>query len=382
MQEKTAHKNGNTEYQNVHKQSISSALQELVCQGILGESEVQAADENAMQQALANWKHVCKPLGSLGLFEDMVVKLAGIYGTPNVRIDRRCAIVVCADNGVVDEGVTQSGKDVTLAVAESIAEGLANINVMADAAHMDTFVADVGMEGDPAHPKVKRYKVAAGTCNMTQGPAMTRKQAIGAIGAGIALVKEAKEMGYQLVSTGEMGIGNTTTSSAIASVLLGLDVETVTGRGAGLSSEGLERKIDAIRRAIACNQPDPEDPLDVLAKLGGFDIAAMTGMYLGGGICRIPIVIDGVISSISALLAQMICPEIQDYMLASHVSEEPAGKLILEKLGLEAPIHGRMRLGEGTGAVCLLPLLDITLREYHCAHKFGTTGVEQYEELH
>ena len=342
---------------------------------------ISAPDTEAMKEAQENWTHVCKPLGSLGLFEDLVVKLAGIYGTADVKIDRRCAIVVCADNGVVEEGVTQSGKEVTLAVAEDIAGGTANINVMAGAARVDTFVADVGMEGEPVHPEIKRYKAAAGTENIAKGPAMTRAQAIQGIHAGISLVKEAKDRGYQLAATGEMGIGNTTTSSAIASVLLDLDVETVTGRGAGLSAEGLERKIRAIRKAVAVNGPDASDPLDVLSKLGGFDIAAMTGMYLAGGIYRIPVVIDGMISSVSALLAQMICPGVHSYMLASHVSEEPAGALILKRLGLEAPIHGRMRLGEGTGAVCLLPLLDITLQEYHCARKFGDTGIEQYEEL-
>jgi nicotinate-nucleotide--dimethylbenzimidazole phosphoribosyltransferase len=338
-------------------------------------------DEGAMERARVWWSHVCKPLGSLGIFEDMVIKLAGIYGTEDVHIDRRCAIIVCADNGVVDEGVTQSERDVTRSVAEGIAKGSANINVMSAAAHMDTMVADVGMEGNAVHPAVKQYKIAAGTKNIVQGPAMSRKEAIQAIHAGISLVKEAVDEGYQLVSTGEMGIGNTTTSSAIASVLLGMEPEQVTGRGAGLTSDGLKRKVAAIQKAIEKNKPDPEDPLDVLSKLGGFDIAAMTGMFLAGGIYQIPIVIDGVISAISALLAQMICPQIQSYMLASHVSEEPAGKMILEKVGLEAPIHGHMRLGEGTGAVCLLPLLDITLQEYHCAYRFGDSGVEQYEEL-
>lgn len=335
----------------------------------------------AIEDAKAVWKSICKPLGSLGRLEDLVIRLAGIAGTADVHIDKRCAVVVCGDNGVIEEGVTQSDADVTAAVAVEIAHGKSNINVMAHAVHADTFSVDVGVKADLDDPLVINRKIANGSANISKGPAMTRQQAIEGIQVGIDLVKMMKDKGYQIMITGEMGIGNTTTSSAIATVLLDQSVEEVTGRGAGLTSEGLNRKIDAIKRAIDINRPDKTDAIDILHKLGGYDIAAMTGLFLGGGIYHVPIIIDGLISSISALLAQMIEPMSQAYMFASHVTEEPAGILVLEKLQLQPLVYAQMRLGEGTGAVCLLPLMDIALAEYHEAHRFADTQVEQYVEL-
>ena len=194
---------------------------------------------------------------------------------------------------------------------------------------------------------------------MSKEPAMSREQAERAILVGIEMVKEKCEAGYQVVATGEAGIGNTTSSSAVASVLLGIPVEQVTGRGSGLTDEGLARKQAAICRAIEVNRPDPADPLDVLAKVGGFDIAAMTGVFLGGALYHIPVVMDGLISSVAALCAARICPYVRDYLISSHVTAEPAGKYIMMELGLEAMIHGDFRLGEGTGAVALFPLWEL-----------------------
>lgn len=290
-------------------------------------------------------------------------------------------MVVCADNGVVAEGVTQSGAEVTASVALEIAEGKSNINIMAKAAGADTFVADVGMLKEISHPALLQRRIAGGTENIAFRPAMTKEQAIQGIEIGMELVRFVKRKGYQIVITGEMGIGNTTTSSAIAAVLLGKEPEEVTGRGAGLTTEGLARKIDVVRRAIQVNQPNPGDAIDVLAKLGGFDLAAMTGMYLGGGVEHIPVVIDGLISSIAALLACELQPECRGYLLPSHMTEEPAGIAIMERLGCKPVFHAGMRLGEGTGGVCLLPFLDIALAEYHNAHRFQETNVEQYQEL-
>lgn len=350
---------------------------------ILKELEIKAepADKNAMRKARAMWDGICKPLSSLGLLEDMVVKLAGMTKTADVRLDRRCVIVVCADNGVVEEGVTQSDSDVTASVALEIAEGKSNINVMAQAARMDTFGVDIGIKKRMTHPGLLDMHIADGTKNIAKEPAMTRAQAIAGIRAGVGLVQIMKERGYQIIATGEMGIGNTTTSSAIASVLLDMPPASVTGKGAGLSGEGLKRKIAVIEKAIQVNQPDVGDPVDVLAKLGGYDIAAMTGMFLGGAKYHVPVVIDGLISSIAALLAKQIQPLSTEYMLASHVSKEPAGVAILERLGLQAVIQAELHLGEGTGAVCLLPLLDVALAEYHNAHRFSETDVEQYVKL-
>jgi nicotinate-nucleotide--dimethylbenzimidazole phosphoribosyltransferase len=210
---------------------------------------------------------------------------------------------------------------------------------------------------------------------MSQGAAMTRQQAIQAIQAGIELVRDLRGQGYQILATGEMGIGNTTTASAIAAVLLGQPVAAVTGRGAGLSDEGLAHKRAIIEQAIAVNTPDPADALDVLHKLGGFDIAGLCGVFLGGALYRIPVLVDGLISSVSALVAQRLCPAASVCMLPSHVTAEPAGALILAALGLEPLITANMRLGEGTGAVAALPLLDMALSVYHDLISFADIGL-------
>ena len=206
---------------------------------------------------------------------------------------------------------------------------------------------------------------------MTKEPAMTREQAIKGIEAGIAMAQELKEKGYQVLATGEMGIGNTTTSSAVASVLLGKPVEDMTGRGAGLSGEGLLRKINAIKKAIALNNPDRSDAIDVLAKVGGYDIAGMTGVYIGGAALGMPVVMDGFISCVAALVAVKICPQISDYIIASHVSKEPAAHMILKELDKEAVIHAGMCLGEGTGAVTLFPLIDLSCAVYNSMSTLG-----------
>lgn len=331
---------------------------------------------NAREQAQWRWDHVAKPLHSLGLLEDMIVKIAGIQETADVRIERRCALVFCADHGVVAEGVSQSGSEVTALVAQSIVEGTANINLMAGAANADVYAVDMGML-KPVPGTIDR-RITAGTANMAVGPAMTREQAQSALQAGIDLVGEMKEKGYQIILTGEMGIGNTTASTAMSCALLGFSPEKLTGRGAGLSDAGLVRKRNAIERALSVNQPDADDPVDVLAKVGGLEIAGMAGAFLGGVKHRVPVVIDGVISAVAALVAARICPEAKDFMLPSHMSREPAAIRIMDELELKPIIHADMALGEGTGAAALLPLLDMALRVYHGPHTFDDLGMDAY----
>ena len=288
-------------------------------------------------------------------------------------------VAMCADNGVVEEGVTQTGQEVTAVVAENFLEGTTTCCVMCRQCGAELFPVDVGMVTDT---KVRTdLKVAYGTRNMTREPAMTRGQAIRGIEAGIAMAEELKEKGYQVLATGEMGIGNTTTSSAVAAVLLGKPVEDMTGRGAGLTSEGLVRKINAIKKAIALNNPDRSDAIDVLAKVGGLDIAGMAGVFIGGAALGMPVVMDGFISCVSALIAVKICPQVSDHILASHVSKEPAAQLLLKELGKEAIIHAGMCLGEGTGAVALFPMMDLSCAVYNSMSTFGDINVEQYEEL-
>lgn len=343
-------------------------------------NNITALDAEAMKRAAEKWNSVAKPLHSLGLLEDAVVKIAGIAGSENFSIRKRCVAAMCADNGVVCEGVTQTDSGVTAIVAKAMAEGTSNINCLADCYSADVIPIDVGMCTDVTADGLINRKIAYGTKNIAEGPAMTVLQAQNAISVGIDTVGECKKNGYQIIVTGEMGIGNTTTSSAIAAVLLELPVHEVTGCGAGLDKEGLRRKISAIERAIALNHSDKSHPIELLAALGGFDIAAMAGLFLGGAIYRIPIIIDGFISAAAAAIAYKIAPKSRDFMLCSHVSGEPAARKILDFIGLEPLITAKMRLGEGTGGIMLLPLLDGAMAVYNSAHRFEELPMERYVE--
>ena len=331
---------------------------------------------NVQEQARRRWDSIAKPLHSLGRLEDLVVQIAGVQQTADVRIDKRCALVFCGDHGVVQEGVSQSGSEVTALVARSIAEGTGNINLMADAAGADVFAVDMGMQTRVGGTLDRR--IGAGTADIAEGSAMTRAQAEQALQAGMDVMKDMHDWGYQIAVIGEMGIGNTTAASAVSSVLLGKPPREVTGRGAGLSDAGLEKKIAVIEQAVRTNRPDAADPIDVLAKLGGFEIAGMAGAFLGGYRFHIPTVTDGMIPAVSALIAGRICPEAVSSILPGHVSREPADRMILEELGMEPVIHAGMALGEGTGGVLLLPLVDMALRVYHGPHTFEGLGMEAY----
>jgi len=343
--------------------------------------EIKPLDKAIIKKSKEHWDNIGKPIEGLGLLEELLTKIAGIQENEYIEISKRAVVVMCADNGVVEEGVTQTGQEVTAIVTENFAKGLASVNAMAHSTGADVFPVDMGVNKELSHPGILNRKVAFGTKNMKLGPAMTRQEAYQAIQSGIHVVRILQQQGYQIIATGEMGIGNTTTSSAVASVLLDLPVEKMTGKGAGLSEEGLERKIRVIKEAIEVNHPDKDDPIDVLHKLGGFDLAGLVGVFLGGALYRIPIVIDGVITATAALVAKRMKSEVAEYMLASHVGKEPSSQYILTELGLEAPIHGRLALGEGTGAVLLFPLLDATLEVYNSNRTFEDIQVETYEKF-
>lgn len=338
---------------------------------------IEPLDKAAEERAVAHWNAVAKPIGSLGLLEEDIVRIAAITGTEQVDLSRRCVLAMCADNGVVAQGVTQTGQEVTGLIADNMVNNCSSVCVMAKVAAADVIPVDVGVAREV--PGAVQRNVMRGTNDMTQGPAMSRDQAQQAVEAGIDLVRDLKAQGYKVIVTGEMGIGNTTTSSALVSVLLGVDPAEVTGKGAGLSSEGLERKVAAIRRAIEVNEPDASDALDVLAKVGGLDIAGMAGTFIGCALERVPVIVDGFVSLAAALVATRLAPACAPYLIASHASAEPATQLVLRELGLEPPINAGMRLGEGTGAVCLLPMLDMALALYN-GTTFATTGMDAYEE--
>lgn len=342
--------------------------------------QMKEADPVIYQQCLTNWDHVAKPLHSLGDFEYLTSKIGAAQGTADICIDRKRVLVFCSDNGVVEEGISQSDHTVTTAVAKALVEGSSNVNIFAAEAGADVEVYDVGMVDDLNINGLIVQKSANGTRNLSKEPAMTKEQLIFALETGIHAAQKAKTDGIQIVVIGEMGIGNTTTSAAVASILLNQDPHLMTGRGSGLSDEGLKRKIKVIEQCIEVNQPDPNDPLDVLAKAGGFDIAAMCGVILGCAAVGLPVVLDGVISCTAGCCAKAIAPETWYYMIPSHVSNEPAGRAILDFLGLHGPIDAHMALGEGTGGVMLLPLLEMALKLYHGTHSFDDIGIEAYTE--
>lgn len=342
---------------------------------------VEAPDGQALQASQRHWDNIAKPIHGLGLFEEMIAKIAAIQGSEQVTLEKKAVIVMCADNGVVREGVTQTDSHVTAVVAENFARGIASVNRMAAAAGADVIPVDIGVAEDLTEPGILNRKIAYGTKNLAQEPAMSEAEAIQGILTGIRIVEECKENGYHLLATGEMGIGNTTTSSAMASVLLDLPVASVTGKGAGLSAEGICRKVKVIEAAVRRQQPDRDDVLSVLAGLGGFDIAGLTGVFLGGALYRVPVVIDGMISSIAALTAARLCPASVQYMLASHMSNEPSSAMIMKELKLEPVIHGRLALGEGTGAVMLFPLLEMAYEVYLENSTFENIKIDAYEHF-
>jgi len=342
-------------------------------------TKIQPLDRAVMEQTWECWDSLCKPLRGLGMLEEILVQIAGIYGTAHPHPDKRVAIIMGADNGVVEEGVTQTDSSVTIQVLENMGNRLTTACVMCQLADCELIPVNIGCLTDGTHPRIYNRAVRHGTGDIAKGPAMTREECEKAIFTGIDLVREMKEAGYNVIVTGEMGIGNTTTSSACAAVLFDQDVEFVTGRGAGLSTKGLERKIQVIKKAIAINSPDKTDALDVISKVGGLDIAGMVGCYLGAAYYRLPILIDGFISAVSAYLSGMLCETSKEYMIATHCTTEPASSLVMERLGMRAPLQAGMHLGEGTGAIMGLSLIDQAVNVYYHVATWEGGHVETYQ---
>lgn len=338
-------------------------------------------DEEAREAARRRWDACAKPLGSLGLLESAVCDIAALTGSPDVRMTPRAVLVLCADNGVTARGVAQTDSRVTGIVARELARGRTSVCRMAGLAQCRVVPVDMGIRDFPGCAGVLDCRAGNGTADFAEGPSMTRAQAESAVLTGVNLVRAEAERGTRLLAAGEMGIGNTAAASAVTAVLTGTDPEQVTGRGAGLSDKGLQRKISAIRRGMEVNRPDADDALDVLAKLGGFDLAGMCGLFLGGALCRIPVLIDGFPSAAAALCALRLCPAAGKAMLASHVSAEPAGELLLRALGKKPLITAEMRLGEGSGAVAAMPLLDMALAVYRDCYTFSEGGITPYTRL-
>lgn len=342
---------------------------------------IKPLDRRAMERAQARLDSLTKPLGSLGRLEELVVRIAGINGEAMPKVDKKTVIVMCADNGVTAEGVSSCPKSVTASVAHNFTRGITGINALSKHAGADIVIVDIGVDADIENAGILNKKIAKGTQNMAEGPAMTREEALRAIETGLEITEQLARRGTNLLGTGEMGIGNTTTSSAIAAVLTGKPLELLVGRGSGLTKEGLDKKRAVIGRAIGLNRPEPQDPLDVLSKLGGFDIAGLTGCFLGAAALRIPIVVDGFISSVAALLAARLAPLSAGFMIPSHGSAEPGSAAVMEALGFRPMLDLEMRLGEGTGAALQFLIIDAAFAAYERMGTFGDAEIEQYKPL-
>ncbi len=325
------------------------------------------------------WDHIAKPLDSMGRFEELTAQIGAVAGTVHFDIRKKAVIVMCADNGIVREGVSQSGQEVTAAVASFMGKNKSSVGRMAAGIGADVFPVDIGIGSASPIPGVLDRKVALGTKDFLKEPAMTEEEVLEAIRVGMEMAAFCKERGYQLLATGEMGIGNTTTSSAVAAALTGCSVESITGRGAGLSDAKLCHKRRVIAEALDRYHFRKEETLRILSCVGGLDIAGMAGVFIGGAVCRVPVVMDGVISAVAALAAERLRPGVREFIIPSHKSREPAAAVLMEELGMEPVIDASMALGEGTGAVMMFALLDVAMALYREQTTFGDMEIEQYK---
>ena len=334
-----------------------------------------ASEWEAMVQQ--HWDHVSKPLDSMGKFEKIFDRIGAIQETARIHIGKKRLLILCADNGVVEEGISQSGQEVTLKVARQMVQDATSVGRIARKAGVDTCPIDIGINADHTGISPEEFKVRQGTRNFARESAMTKEETISAIHIGMNLVRLSKAQGYDLIGTGEMGIDNTTTSSAVCASLLQKKAAEVTGRGAGLSDSGLEKKIQVIDTAIRRYDLYHQDALTVLSSVGGLDIAGIAGICIGGALYRVPVVLDGLISLTAALTAERLVPGVRNYLIASHKGKEPACRAIEKELELHPVIDAGMALGEGTGAVMMMQLLDTAAVVYYGA-TFEDSTVEQY----
>ena len=336
-------------------------------------ASIEPLDEAAMAKARERQAQLAKPPGSLGRLEDLSIQLAGITGSVHNKIEKKHLLVFAADNGVVAEGVSSAPQSVTLMQTINLTRAKTGASTLCKHFGCEITVCDVGVNADIKEPKVLNGKIAYGTQNIVSGPAMSREQAMQAIMTGIEL---AQATDADVIGIGEMGIGNTTTSSAVLSVLLDADVDAVTGRGGGITDASFLKKKQVIKDAIAINAPDQNDVVDVLAKVGGFDIAAMCGAFLGCAATRRPVVIDGFISAVAALCAYKLCPNSVQYFVPSHASYEIGYKLAMDAMGLQPLFLLGMRLGEGSGCPLAFEILDAACAIINDMATFDQAGID------
>lgn len=343
-------------------------------------SRILPPDPAAAEAAANKFLSIAMPLHGLGVLEEDLIRMAGIQGTAALRLKPRKLFVFCADNGVVKQGVTQTGQEVTTAVCEHLAYGGSTVNRMAALADCAVVPVDVGTAGEPRGKEILRRKVRSGTRDFTEEAAMTREECLQALCIGMELAAEEKRRGTALLLAGEMGIGNTTTSAALTAALLERNPAELIGRGAGLSDEGLSRKRRAVEKGLALHKDLRGDALGLLSALGGFDLAALAGLMLGAAVEQIPLLLDGIITEAAALAAVCLAPGVRGYLFASHCSADPLAGALLTALDLKPLISAGLHLGEGTGAVAALPLLDMAEAVYSGADSFTELGIAAYTE--
>ena len=340
--------------------------------------EIKPLDKEAMEAARARQNELTKPGGSLGRLEDLSIKIAGIKGKTIRSFEHKAIVTMAADHGVVSQGVTLYPQEVTRQMVLNFLNGGAGINVLARFIGARVVVVDMGVIGGfEPHPNLACKMIDFGTRDMTKGSAMTRQQALDAIDAGIEVVEAEIAKGLDIVGTGDMGIGNTTASSAICAAITGEPVGRVTGRGEGIDDKQLGHKVEVIQKALELNKPNPRDPVDVLSKVGGFEIGGLAGVMLGAAAHRVPVVIDGFISGAAALIAAGLSSLLKDYLIAAHLSAESGHRVLLEYLGLPPLLNLEMRLGEGTGAALGMLIVEAAVKTLAEMATFGEAGVSK-----
>ncbi len=342
--------------------------------------EIKELDRTAMEEAQRRLDSLIKPPGSLGVLEEIAVQLAGITGSPRPLIEEKVVIIMAGDHGVVEEGVSVAHQEVTAQMLPAFITGVAGIGVLAKQAGSRIVVVDVGVASPVDFPGIMRKKVKSGTGNIARGPAMSREEAVRALEVGIQVAQEEIKHGAVLLATGDMGIGNTTPSSAILAAIGGYTAEEAAGRGTLVNDHVLNIKVRAIKNALEINKPDREDGIDVLAKVGGLEIAGLAGVILGAAARRTPVLIDGFITTAAALAACKIEPKARQYIIASHLSGEQGHRLMLDELGLTPVINLNMRLGEGTGAVLTMHIIEAATKIIHEMASFDEAGVSDLDE--
>lgn len=339
-------------------------------------TNIRPLDKKAMAEARMRQDNLTKPQGSLGQLESVSIQVAGIQGNPRPRITHKVIFTLAGDHGVTMNGVSAYPSEVTLQMVYNFLQGGAGINVLARHVGARVVVADLGVASViKNHPDLKDHKIAMGTRNMAEGPAMSKEDAIRSVEAGIELVEAELTKGIDILGTGDMGIGNTTASSAILAVMTGTDVASATGKGTGLNDKGWKKKVKVIEKALEINRPDPKDAIDVLTKVGGFEIGGIAGVILAGARYQIPVVIDGFISGAAALIAAGLSPEVKPYLLASHQSAEQGHRITLNHLGLKPLLNLDLRLGEGTGAALGIFLVEASLKVLDEMTTFAEAGI-------